>query len=1102
MKTRFKHLGLLFVMAMLVFVMTGCPSPTDPPAPPPPEPITLLNAAIINANTIKAATSISADGSTVATVSTWVDQATWDTFNSAITAAITVRDQNPKASSTEINNATAALNAAITVFNEARSTGTKEVTPELLQVLIDDANTIKETAHIRTQATSNNLMPNELWVTQAELNALNYAITSADNTIANDGDLVTAYTALNAAKAVFEAIRKAGTFVAVSDITGVPDAAIVGRPLILSGTVAPANATNRTIVWTVQNAGGTGATIEGNVLSSTTVGTVIIRATITNGTTTSSNYTKDFNITVNPVPAYDITLSATGLTDGSYSFDNAPFAYTTAPSLTVTVTNTGNQPTGNLNVALSGANAGNFTLTGTPLSSIINTNDTTTFTVAPNIGLGVETYSATITVSGGNNISASFNVSFTVSVAPITEAAIDITAPVFMAEPATTASITTDSPNFTITSMEWDPIHERFQGSRQYTATITLTANNSYTFTGITTGSHLTIGNGNATIVANNDNTLTLSRQFPATAAPPPVFNAVDTEETLETILLSIRDTPGTYTVNVTGSFNFFGIELYNPDVTITIRGTGSNTLTWRHRTQAPQDSLFFINTSKLILENITLERSSANTLPWTLVNVRGGTLAISEGVIINDIRGTSGQSHTTVTVGRNGSFTMTGGTIRGGNVGIGSSSGENVANGASINITGGVITNTAIGISISGSGNTVNLSGNAAITESSESAITIGLGSGHKINISGNAEITDNERGIHINPGVVGITLTMTGGTIMNRVGNSRPGIQIQGDEHNVNISGGTIYGNSSGISIGGSTNVVSISGGVAIRNNTDTGIDFHGNSSNNTLTISSGEIHNNPWGIRTGGIGHNINISGNTVIRNNNQGIDLYDSQQKLNISGNANIRNNVNRGIGISGSGNAVTISDNVGIRENGSEGLTFFNQSSNNTLTITGGEIHGSQRGLGIGGSGNIVNINNNATIKENSVGISISNGSGHQITISGSAAIIDNQQNGIAFSSAASNNSLSIAGGTIRNIASSTNTAIYIVGSGNTFNKTGGTVSGRDTGSYSGPSAIIVTNMSHNAILTRYETHTASDGEISVTINAAGNDTVTPVGGWD
>lgn len=108
---------------------------------------------------------------------------------------------------------------------------------------------------------------------------------------------------------------------------------------------------------------------------------------------------------------HSVSLSQTG----TYTFSAATVGYEAAPdALSVTVTNTGNQPTGALTVALSGNNASNFTLSKTSIDSIAAAG-TDTFTVQPNTGLSAGTYTATVTVSGGNEISANFDVTFTVN---------------------------------------------------------------------------------------------------------------------------------------------------------------------------------------------------------------------------------------------------------------------------------------------------------------------------------------------------------------------------------------------------------------------------------------------------------------------------------------------------------------------------------------------------------------------------------------------------------------------------------------------------------------------------------------------------------------
>ena len=94
------------------------------------------------------------------------------------------------------------------------------------------------------------------------------------------------------------AVAAANTFVAVTGITGVPTTATVGTPLTLTGTVEPSNADNKIIVWSVKDAGTTGATISGSSLTTTAVGTATVTAKITNGKAQGTDFTADSTITV------------------------------------------------------------------------------------------------------------------------------------------------------------------------------------------------------------------------------------------------------------------------------------------------------------------------------------------------------------------------------------------------------------------------------------------------------------------------------------------------------------------------------------------------------------------------------------------------------------------------------------------------------------------------------------------------------------------------------------------------------------------------------------------------------------------------------------
>ena len=84
-------------------------------------------------------------------------------------------------------------------------------------------------------------------------------------------------------------------FVPVTDITCVPPFAITGMPLTLTGMVMPSNATNQTIVWTLNS---TGATLSGDTLLPDEAGTVVVTATIEDGAAPGVPFSKDFTITV------------------------------------------------------------------------------------------------------------------------------------------------------------------------------------------------------------------------------------------------------------------------------------------------------------------------------------------------------------------------------------------------------------------------------------------------------------------------------------------------------------------------------------------------------------------------------------------------------------------------------------------------------------------------------------------------------------------------------------------------------------------------------------------------------------------------------------
>ena len=145
----------------------------------------------------------------------------------------------------------------------------------------------------------------------------------------------------------------------------------------------------------------------------TAQGAYTVNLTVANIEGSDSEVKTDY-ITVTepePVTAYSIHLSVSG----THAFPTQTVGYDPVEDLTILVNNTGNQPTGLLNVSLSNAN---FTVSPTSIDNI-TVGENATFTITPIVGLNEGTHTATVMVSGGNGISKSFDVCFTVTAAPI-----------------------------------------------------------------------------------------------------------------------------------------------------------------------------------------------------------------------------------------------------------------------------------------------------------------------------------------------------------------------------------------------------------------------------------------------------------------------------------------------------------------------------------------------------------------------------------------------------------------------------------------------------------------------------------------------------------
>jgi len=103
------------------------------------------------------------------------------------------------------------------------------------------------------------------------------------------------------AKDRYEAIM--ASKVPVTSISGLPASMVVGTPLTLSGTVNPSNASDKNILWSITDAGTTGAALlDNNVLDAAATGTVTLNAMIINITNSSIYYSQDFTVNVVPSP--------------------------------------------------------------------------------------------------------------------------------------------------------------------------------------------------------------------------------------------------------------------------------------------------------------------------------------------------------------------------------------------------------------------------------------------------------------------------------------------------------------------------------------------------------------------------------------------------------------------------------------------------------------------------------------------------------------------------------------------------------------------------------------------------------------------------------
>jgi hypothetical protein len=187
--------------------------------------------------------------------------------------------------------------------------------------------------------------------------------------------------------------------ISVINISGVTTTAMAGIPVTLAGTVNPSNASYQTIIWSVFNAGGTGANIAGNVLNTTSAGTVTVQATIINGTALGISYAQYFQIVVNPPSATVPSIITTSLSNGT-----AGILYSQTLAAAGTMPISWNIINGNLPNGLTLSNTG--VISGTPTAS-----GTFNFTVqaANSAGSATRAFAVVINPAQQINFTVSFN---------------------------------------------------------------------------------------------------------------------------------------------------------------------------------------------------------------------------------------------------------------------------------------------------------------------------------------------------------------------------------------------------------------------------------------------------------------------------------------------------------------------------------------------------------------------------------------------------------------------------------------------------------------------------------------------------------------------
>jgi len=835
--------------------------------------------------------------------------------------------------------------------------------------------------------------------------------------------------------------------------------------------------------------------------NNTDVGTDTASVTITGVDNYTGTKTANFSI---KLPSYGIYLSQTG----AYIFPSEVF--NTAPTaLTVTVTNIGANATGALTIGLTGADPACFTLSKPSITNIAVDGEDT-FTIAPVGDLAVKTYAAIVTVSGGNGISQTFNVSFTVTPAS------------FISPPA--LSLDSGSKKITYTWTASTPSADTYDIYWKEGSGLTAEQVKSGTkITGATSGGKITgLTDGTVYSVIVTANKVNYNGVDSAVLTATPA-DYIITGSGAAFTATKAGVTIGTANQTIQNVINDIRTHADGDDCSIQF-GNGTDVLdigSYSARFNNSGGTWGLVELKGKITGNITTSTTGtiaiANTVVTSTADITNAAYDTSAIAIYNDYNGavTISGGRVSATTGRavynNGTLTISGGTVSATNSTVSETSGSgtavyNYSSSGTINISGGTVsatTGTAVynflsgSITISGgtvsattgtavynnrsgsitiSGGTVSVTTGVAVHNADTGKITVSQAAGAATRVT--SANTDTSKGtIFIaNSGTdTAVRLEITGGTVENT--STTTGNAIRNDSTgSVSITGGTVSATSGTAVYNNSSGVVTISGG--------------------TVSATTGTaVYNNGSG--------SITISGGTVSATT--GVAVYNaSTGKITVSQAAGAATRVT-------SANTNSSEGTIFIANSGTATAVRFEITGGtveNTSTTTGNVIYNASTGaVTISGGTVSVTVTTATAVYNNSSGsITISggtvsattgtavynNGSG-SITISGGTVSATISGSGTVYTTTRAvynNGTITISGGTV----SSTRTAVYNNG---TITISGGTVSATvGEAVYNASTGAITISGGTVSSTTNVAVYNASTGKITVSQAAGATTKVT------